>query len=67
MQKLDKKVHIIAPCLRGMGYSTLNEPISRLETLTEDIFFLLYKKFLFNENIYVVGSGLGAIVALNLA
>jgi pimeloyl-ACP methyl ester carboxylesterase len=67
MQKLDKKVHIIAPCLRGMGYSTLNEPISGLETLTEDIFFLLYKKFLFNENIYVVGSGLGAIVALNLA
>ena len=67
MNKLDKKIHVIAPCLRGMGFSSLNNGIECIENLTEDIFFLLCKKNLSNDQVYVLGSDLGAVVGLLLS
>ena len=50
-----------------MGDSSMNRKIERMENLTEDIFFFLYNKYLHNDKIYVLGFGLGAKIALNLA
>lgn len=44
MKKLDKQIHVLAPDLRGMGQSTFNGKINKIENLTEDIFFFLYNQ-----------------------
>ncbi len=67
MAELDRKVHILAPCLRGQGFSSYNNAPGRLEGYTEDIFYLLYEQHLMNKPLYLLGSGLGAVVAMNLA
>jgi pimeloyl-ACP methyl ester carboxylesterase len=56
----------IAPCNRGFGYSSYNNPITSLEDLAKDI-VLLIKEHLKLKRFYIYAHSMGSIMAVYLA
>jgi len=55
MSKLsDKNFRCIAPCMRGFGYTTYNNPISGLKEIVVDL-QLFISKILKFEKFYIIG------------
>ena len=64
---LKDSAFMIAPCMRGFGYSTYTNPIKGLKDLAEDLKLLLDENFSWIEKYYIFGHGIGAAVAVHLA
>ena len=59
-------IRCIAPCNRGFGYSSYNNPINSLEDLAKDI-VLLIKEHLKLNKFYLFAHSLGSVIAIYLA
>lgn len=67
MVKLENKFKLIAPCLRGYGFSSLNQSVKSFEDLANDVYAFMNEKFPEIEDYYVFGHDTGAIVGMKLA
>lgn len=67
MYKLELKGKFIAPCLRGYGFSSLNNPVKSFDDLADDVYAFMEETFPEIEDYYVLGHDTGAIVGLKLA
>ena len=64
MNELKHDCRVIAPCLRGTGYSSYHKPISTLKELAYDI-RLFVKEYIKNEkDIFIIGHSTGAAIAI---
>jgi len=59
--------YVIAPCLRGFGYSEEIDKVTKLEDFATDIKIFMEEKLSNFEDYYVVGHGMGAMIACKLA
>jgi len=66
MSKLSPHLRVIAPCMRGFGYSSYNKEMTSLTDLAEDI-ALFVKEHLKLDKFFVTGHSIGGCVALELA
>lgn len=63
----DKNYFIVAPCLRGFGYSSYKTPINSLKELAEDLVLFVKEELKLNKKFYVMGHNIGTIIAIYLA
>ncbi len=62
----EKEVRVIAPCLRGQGYSSYISTIKDFRDLAKDLQLFMLKNFK-DETFYVMGHSMGGAVAMHLA
>ena len=67
MFKLESKFKLIAPCLRGYGFTTLNNPVKSFDDLAEDVYIFMKETFPELNDYYIFGHDTGAIVGMKLA
>ena len=66
MKVLGKTMRVIAPCLRGFGYSSYNKPMTGCDDLANDI-VLLIKEHLKLKEFYLLGHSMGTTVSCYIA
>jgi len=62
----EEEVKLIAPCLRGQGYSSYINTIKDFKDLAKDLQLFMLKSFK-DETFYVMGHSMGGAVAMHLA
>ena len=67
MYKLELKGKFVAPCLRGYGFSSLNNPVKSFDDLADDVYAFMEEAFPEIDDYYVFGHDTGAIVGMKLA
>ncbi len=67
MEICDNQAFLIAPCLRGFGFSSNENEITSLKEFAEDINAFMSIEFAQYKDYYVVGHGMGAMVAVHLS
>ena len=63
MKQLEPYARVIAPCLRGQGFSSYNNKISNLSDLANDL-KLFMTEAVKSESFYVIGHSMGGAIAL---
>ena len=63
MEKFEPYGKVIAPCLRGSGFSSYNNKINGLEDFANDL-KLFMEEYSNSNNFYVVGHSMGGPIAL---
>ena len=62
MKRLSKHLRVIAPCMRGYGYSSYNKPIQTLDDMVEDL--ELFVKHLKLDRFYLLGHSFGCVISM---
>lgn len=66
MYELAPFARVIAPCLRGSGYSSYNNKINGVEDFADDL-KLFMKEYAKCKNFHIYGHSMGGPIALKLA
>ena len=66
MKMFGGSMRVIAPCLRGFGYSSYKKPIASLKDLALDL-ILFIEEHLVIDKLYILGHSMGSVVGMYLA
>ena len=67
MIELKERAQVIAPSMRGFGYSSYKKPFKSYSEVAEDMYLFMKEEFPGVESYYVFGHNIGGNVAMELA
>lgn len=67
MHTLENKGQIIAPCLRGFGFSSYNKKLKSLKDLAKDVNLFMNETYPQIKEYFIFGHNIGANIASYMA